>query len=277
MDHIKMTLAIVIPLYNQIGFTKLCLETLTRNTSSEVRIIVIDNASSDGTAEYLATRDNITVISNTENLGCAGAWNQGVKAATGAEKVIVLNNDVIVSPGWLEGLLHGAIKWKLDVVCPAVREGEYNYDIDPYSYEYTNKMNGVFRSGKAHGICFMVGRQVFEKIGLFDENFRIGQYEDKDFFWRATQAGFRLGTVGSSFLHHFGSVTQKSLSKTLDAKPYALENKAYFIRKWKLPWWKRAFSRNRSKLTSWLQSRKELLLYRHSLMEIWKDGELRHY
>lgn len=272
-----MTIAIIIPLYNQQHYTKLCLESLACHTAEAVRIIAIDNASSDGTSEYLAGRRGIAVISNRENLGCAGAWNQGIKAAEGAEWIVVLNNDVIISSGWLDGLLEAACRWKLDIVSPAIREGDYNYDIEPYSREYVSRMHGAIRRGKAHGICFMVHRRVFEEIGLFDENFRIGQYEDKDFFLRAVRAGFRLGTVGSSFLHHFGSITQNSLSKSRKAKPYALENKAYFVRKWKLSWWQRALSRNRHKCETWLHSLRERLLYRHSLMEIWKDGRLRHY
>lgn len=270
------TVSIIIPLYNQLSFTKDCLESLQRTTSAVVEIILVDNASTDGTAEFLSTLAGVTVIANTQNGGCSVAWNQGARAAS-SEWIVVLNNDVLLSNGWLEGLLTAAAQWELDIVTPAIREGEYNYNIGAYAQELNSRMKNVIRKGTANGICFMVNRRVFSTIGFFDENFRIGQYEDKDFFLRASQAGFRLGTVGSSFLHHFGSVTQKSMKSTRVAKPYALENKAYFIRKWKLPWWKRAFSRNRSRLTSWLQSRKELLLYRHSLMEIWKDGRLRYY
>lgn len=272
-----MTIAIIIPLYNQLHFTKLCLESLARHIKREIRIIAIDNASSDGTAEYLSSNGNLTVISNSENLGCAKAWNQGVKAASGAEWIIVLNNDVIVSPTWLNGLLEAAARWELDIVCPAIREGDYNYDIETYSREYVSSMHDTVRRGSAHGICFMVHRKVFEEIGLFDENFRIGQYEDSDFFLRAKRANYSIGTVGNSFLHHFGSVTQNSISTSKRAKPYAVENKAYFIKKWKLYWWKRALIRNKSNLLTWLHSRAERRRHRHSLVEKWIDGRLYYF
>lgn len=277
MTYKQMFIAITIPLYNQLHYTKICLDSIARHTNENARLIIVDNASSDGTAEYLADRHDITVIANSENRGCSGAWNQGVEAAAEAEWLVILNNDVICSPGWLEGLITAAQRWSLDIVCPAIRHGKYNYDIEPYSREYVSKMGDAIRQGAAHGICFMVNRRVFAKIGAFDENFRIGQYEDTDFFLRAKRAGFRLGTVGSSFLHHFGSVTQDSLKKSKEIKPYALENKAYFIRKWKLTWWQRTLSRNRNKFVNWLHSRKERVLHGHSLVEIWMDGELRYF
>jgi hypothetical protein len=90
-------------------------------------------------------------------------------------------------------------------------------------------------------------------------------------------AGFRLGTVGCSFLHHFGSVTQHSMTKSRTAKPYALENKAYFIRKWRLTRWKRFLRRNSDKLVSRFHSLRERYLFGHTLMEKWLDGRLRYF
>lgn len=272
-----MTIAITIPLYNQLHYTKQCLESIELQSQTPVRIIAVDNASSDGTDTYLAGLSGIDVISNSENLGCAGAWNQGVNAASSEDWLIILNNDVIVSPDWIEGLQKAAERWSLDIISPGIREGAYNYDIESYAREYVSRMQTTIRQGAAHGICFMVHRRVFETIGTFDENFRIGQFEDKDFFLRAKRAGFRLGTVGCSFLHHYGSVTQDSLRKEKVVKPYVLANKAYFISKWKLSWWQRALSRNKNKLSNWLQSRRERLLYRHSLVEKWIDGRLRYF
>jgi GT2 family glycosyltransferase len=266
-------ISIVIPLYNQLAYTKICLESLLPTISAETEIIMVDNASSDGTAEYLTLLDGISVICNKENLGFAGACNQGIKAASG-EWVVVMNNDVILSAGWLDGMLAAAKRWDLQMVSPAIREGENNYDIEQYSHELTGRMSSVVRRGQANGICFMTQRTVFETIGFFDENFRIGQYEDKDLFLRARLAGFKLGTVGGSFIHHFGSVTQNSIKFEKVIKPYALENKAYYIGKWKLPWWKRVLQRENVRVVNRLHSLKERLLYGHSLMEKWIGGRL---
>jgi GT2 family glycosyltransferase len=268
-------LSIIVPLYNQLAYTKTCLESLRRTAPAGVEIILIDNASSDGTDEYLATLTDVRVIANADNLGCAGAWNQGINAASG-EWLIIVNNDVILSAGWIEGLQTSAARWDLDIVTPAIREGELNYDVDSYARELTGRMKDVVRRGRANGVCFMIHRRVFGKIGGFDENFRIGQYEDKDFFLRVSRAGFRMGTVGTSFLHHFGSVTQNSMKKVKVPKPYAVENKAYFARKWKLSWWQRAMNRNGDKLATMCCSLRERMLYGHTLMEKWIDGKL-HY
>jgi GT2 family glycosyltransferase len=89
-----------------------------------------------------------------------------------------------------------------------------------------------------HGVCFAVRSTVFESIGNFDENFRVGQFEDTDFFRRAHNAGFSSATIGASFIHHFSSITQKALKRT-PIGSYESENRAYFRKKWNLYWLKR--------------------------------------
>jgi len=271
-----MDVSVVIPLYNQLSYTRICLESLFADYSLIGRTVVIDNGSSDGTAEYLAARSDLHVITNPVNMGCAAAWNQGVKA-TQTQWVVILNNDVILSPGWLAGMIEFANLDKLDIVSPAFREGEYNYDISDYSGAFVQRMAAVSRKGVAQGVCFMVRRQVFETIGYFDENFRIGQFEDADFFRRAKSAGFRLGTTGRSFIHHFGSITQNSIRRNRVVRPYEAENRAYYRRKWNLTWWSRLLERRSAKLQAFVWSTRERTLHGHSLVEKWIDGRLRYY
>jgi GT2 family glycosyltransferase len=269
-------ISIVIPLYNQVAYTQLCVQSLHSAGLGGAEVLLIDNGSSDATGAYLETCSDFRVIRNRENLGCAGAWNQGVRE-TDAEWVVILNNDVIVSPGWLEGLLASAASEGLDVVSPAIREGEYNYDIESYSREFVTRMRDVVRRGVADGICFMVRRRVFEVVGTFDENFRIGQFEDADFFRRVRNAGFRLGTTGRSFIHHFGSVTQDAIRKNRPERPYVAENRAYFQKKWQLTRGRRLIERWRRKLRELAWRARELMLYGHTLKEKWHGGRLRYY
>lgn len=269
-------ISIVIPLYNQVAYTRLCVQSLRSSGLDGAEVLLIDNGSSDGTAEYLETCSDFRAIRNRENLGCAGAWNQGVRE-TDSEWVVILNNDVIVSPGWLDGLLAVAERAGFDVVSPAIREGEFNYDIVAYGAEYCERMKDVLRRGVADGICFMVRRHVFETVGLFDEKFRIGQFEDADFFRRVRNAGFRIGTTGNSFIHHFGSVTQKAMKKNMQERPYVAENRAYFRTKWKLTWWRRFVERRWRKLRELAWRSQERLLHGHTLKEKWIDGSLRYY
>jgi N-acetylglucosaminyl-diphospho-decaprenol L-rhamnosyltransferase len=271
-----MSISIIIPLYNQLEYTKSCLDSLFANGLNGAHLLLIDNGSSDGTSEYLASNPNITFIANRENLGCAGAWNQGVRE-TDSDWLVFLNNDVIVSPGWLDGLAAFASKEKLDLVSPAIREGELNYNVVSYAKEFVGKMTGFNRLGVVDGICFMVRRQVFATIGLFDENFRIGQFEDTDFFRRAKAAGFRLGTTGQSFIHHFGSVTQNSIRQSKKVRPYEAENRAYYRQKWQLNWWRR-FKEKR--LARWRElgwRTAERLRQGHTLKEKWLGGRLRYF
>ena len=75
--------SLIIPVYNQLHYTEQCLDSLYRCTDLPYEIIVVDNGSTDGTNAYLASQ-KVTVITNAVNLGCAKAWNQGVRASRGA-------------------------------------------------------------------------------------------------------------------------------------------------------------------------------------------------
>ncbi len=284
-----MSVAIVIPVLNQLAYTQGCLRCLAADLAAGVRVIVVDNGSTDGTREWLAgpgATPGLTVIRNEQNRGCAPAWNQGVAAAnvrnTNIEEmapdwVVVLNNDVLLPAGWLAALLGAAERHGLDVVCPAMRERDQNYDFETYARDFTTRLGGVVRRGGAHGVCFAVRRAVFETIGGFDEAFRIGQFEDADFFRRARLAGFRSGVVGACFLHHFGSVTQDALSDTKKQRPYEAENRAHFRKKWKLGWARRRWEKATDGLLAWWWCTTERARFGHTLHEKWDGTRLRFY
>lgn len=271
----KATVEIIIPVYNQVEYTRKCLESLRQTTRTAASVIVIDNGSTDGTPEYLANLPALTVIRNEKNRGCAAAWNQGIAASTG-EWVVVLNNDVVLTPGWLDGLLAAAVEIGLDIVSPALREGPLNYELEAYAREFVRSTGGATRPGVAHGVCFLVRRRVFESVGLFDENFRIGQFEDADFFHRARQAGFALGATGQSFVHHFGSVTQNYVRQQLPLEAYEDWNRAYYRSKWTLGWHQRCLTRWKARAqVAWWRAW-ELHLCGHSLAERWQHGQLEY-
>lgn len=230
-------IAVVIPVFNQLHFTQNCVDSLNRAGVADSQIIIVNNGSTDGTKEFLASRPDIRAIHNETNRGCGGAWSQGSRAAN-ATWTVVLNNDVLVPPGCLEGLKKFAEGKKVDVVSPAMCEGECDYDWRAYAAEFMTKMKTVRRNQIAHGVCFMVHRRVFEAVGFFDEDPRLGGYEDDEFFRRAMRAGFRLAMTGAAFLHHFGSVTQKSMkSEQVMAKVF--ERRAYYRKKSGQTWIKR--------------------------------------
>ena len=271
-----MKTSIVIPVLNQLEYTMKCLASLEANGTPGATVVIVDNGSTDGTAEFLAAEPNIAVIRNPENRGCAAAWNQGVRSSS-SDWVLLMNNDVLVTDGWLPALVEFAQAHDLGIASPAIREGELNYDLAAYARQFTGEMRAVSRWGTATGICFLVRRRVFEVIGLFDEQFRVGQFEDADFFLRARKAGFRLGTTGSSFIHHFGSVTQAALRSASPRRPYEAENRAYFRKKWRLGWGRRRWLRLRTLVISTRWRLLERWRHGHSLCEKWLAGQLRFY
>ncbi len=100
--------SIIIPCWNQLEFTRQCVVALVRCTRPPWELILIDNGSSDGTHEYIAGVHDaapvrVAVITNTTNRGFPAAINQGLKRARG-EYLVLLNNDVVVTDGWLAQL-----------------------------------------------------------------------------------------------------------------------------------------------------------------------------
>ena len=127
---------------NKLQFTKQCLDDLNHTIDKTVEIIVIDNASTDGTKEYLATMEQIQLISNSSNKGCATSWNQGIRASN-SEWIVILNNDVRLSKKWLDNLIMQAKENSIDVISPGMREGELDYNFNQYAASYTEKMKNA--------------------------------------------------------------------------------------------------------------------------------------
>jgi GT2 family glycosyltransferase len=261
----KMKLSVVIPVMNKLHYTKQCLSDLTQQTCKELEIIIIDNASTDGTKNYLENIKGIKVLTNKENKGCAASWNQGVKESTG-EWVIILNNDVRIPRNCFDLLISSAISMKIDVISPGMREGELNYNHAEYALSYTKKMKDVFRRCTPSGVCFALKKDLFGKIGLFDENFYIGQYEDADFFRRCKLLKLTMGITGKSFIHHFGSTTQKQIKEN-SSENYSLKNREYHRKKWKIGFFKRHIERYRDQLMTLFWSKKEYYRHGHSILE----------
>jgi GT2 family glycosyltransferase len=131
-DPTRTKVAIVIPVFNQLHYTRQCLDSLNRAGVADDQIIIVNNASTDGTAEFLAARPQIRTINNAENRGCGFAWTQGAKLSDQIW-TIVMNNDVLVPPGCIEGLISFAEENQRDVVSPAICEGEVDYDFPAYA------------------------------------------------------------------------------------------------------------------------------------------------
>lgn len=232
--------AITFACYNQVDYTRQCVESLVRHGYDLARVAVVDNASRDDTRVYLETLPLGARIYNHDNLGCGVAWNQGVLALQ-AEWTVVMNNDVVVSPGWLENLLAAAQQRGVKVVSPGLVEGALDYDFEAFARDASVRMGDVSRDGSRHAVCLCVHRSVWTEVGFFQATPRLWGFEDTLFFHALEQAGIPTAMVGASWLHHFGSITVSALrqERSLSGKEglgarnnYRLLGKSLLRRKW---------------------------------------------
>lgn len=215
----SMNYAITFACYNQIEYTRQCVESLIKTGVDLSRVIAVDNGSTDGTQAYLQSLPLGGVILNNGNLGCGVAWNQGALALQ-AEWTIVMNNDVVCTQGWLEGLISTAEQQGLKVVSPAMVEGPLDYDLDAFTADALNRVGRVLRVDRPHAVCMAIHQSVWMDVGYFLAIPRLFGLEDAVFFKQVRDAGVPAATIGASWLHHYGSVTQSAMKaeRRLSAK-----------------------------------------------------------
>ena len=250
MPHNSRRHLVVIPVFNQLHYTTLCVESLLKQNVKPEEILIIDNASCDDTPLWLAKHHELKSLRNTVNLGCGCAWVQGVVLSPEAEWVVLLNNDVLAGPDAIGALLDAAEREKLLVVSPALLEGTDDYGFEEFAVVYKQKMSGKIRHGQFHGVCFAVHRSVFEKVGFPDTDRRLGGYEDAEYLFRCRRANIPVGIVGDSVFHHFGSITQRAIAEKTGQK--SLGDRKYFRIRVGSSW----LARKSDKFLMWFKYRK---------------------
>jgi len=246
-------ISIIIITFNNLDYTRVCLESITANTSyPNYEIIIIDNASEDDTANYLqgfaSENQGVKLVMNESNLGFAKANNQGANIADG-EYLVFLNNDTIVTPGWAHRLL-----WHLQhnpdagMVGPVTNSigNEAKIDVD-YDYLDINEINkfAAKRSSKFFGnsfsinvlalYCCMINRNLFMDIGGLDEQYEVGMFEDDDLAMKIRQKGLNLICAEDVFIHHFHGASFKKLPYEEHLRIFR-KNKKRFEEKWNTAW-----------------------------------------
>jgi GT2 family glycosyltransferase len=245
INNIKINIfktSIIILTYNNLDYNKICIESIRKYTkNNNYEIIVVDNNSTDGTVEWLKEQKDIRVIYNKENLGFPKGCNQGIKMATG-EEILLLNNDTIVTPGWLENLREclyssesiGAVG-PVTNSCPNYQSIPINYDSVEDMIEFAEKYNyGEPKKWEERlrliGYCMLIKKEVIDKVGLLDEIFTPGNFEDDDYSLRMRKAGYKLILCKNSFIHHFGSASFEKKSK--EFSELLIKNREKFFEKW---------------------------------------------
>lgn len=236
--------SIVIVTHNQIAYTRQCVDSVRERTDEPYELILIDNGSTDGTVEYLRSLADAQVVWNDQNRGFPAAVNQGIRLSTG-KQIVLLNNDCVVTTGWLGRMLRALESDpQIGLVGPCSNcvSGQQQVRV---VYDELEGLDGfAWDWGKAHdqmrevtdrlvGFCLLIRREVVDAIGLLDERFGLGCFEDDDYCLRALQAGYRAVIARDAFVHHSGGRTFAAIGIDFDALMQS--NEKLFREKWRRP------------------------------------------
>jgi len=192
---------IICLVHNQLPVTRGFVKSVFAHTQN-FRLIFVDNGSTDGTAEFLKGDDRWVVVSPGKNLGVIGGRNLGVEHIE-SDYFMNIDNDQYPKAGWLENLF-ALLNKGYDIVGPeawnllppktpgAVNVGDVTLpDRSYFPHKHCEHKFDKFSYIGCGGS--LIRREVYEKIGLFDERYGPAYFEDPDFCWRALQEGFKLG------------------------------------------------------------------------------------
>ncbi len=207
--------------WNQREDTVDCLKSLNRITYPNYRLLLVDNASVDGTVKAVTDYfPEVEIIVNPRNLGFPGGFNVGLRHAfdQGAEYVFMINNDTFVEPSILDKLMAYADQPGVGMVAPKIYYADEPNRIwnvggmrHPWTWEMTDVGNrqldrgqweGVIERDYLVGCALLIKRSMLEDIGLFDTGYHPIYYEDVDLCVRARRADYRLLLVPSARMWH---------------------------------------------------------------------------
>jgi len=220
-----------------------CVESVRRHTDPEAEIIVVDNGSADGTVHW-CRKERLPFVSLSRNEGFPAACNKGLRIATG-DTIVLLNNDTVVSRRWLDNLKAALYSSsEIGMVGPVMnyasgkQQTHYPYaDLEEFqriaaAANESNPSKWV-RTERLVGVCLVFRRELMERIGLLDERFSPGHFEDDDYCLRARLHGFGLLICQDSLIHHDGSASFRREGE--DAQQRLVErNLRLFMDKWQV-------------------------------------------
>jgi GT2 family glycosyltransferase/glycosyltransferase involved in cell wall biosynthesis len=239
--------SIVIVTYNNLALNKACLRSIFERTEyPNYEVIVVDNASNDGTPQWLretaAREPRLRAICNGENRGFAGGSNQGMRLARG-EYLCLLNNDTEVTHGWLSTMIERLRgNARLGMVGPVSNRvgNEAKIDVDYASIDEMPRWAAAYcrdHDGECVPMimlgffCVMLPRTVYAEVGELDEQFNLGYFEDTDYCYRVRQAGYELRCARDVFVHHWQGASFRLLGDDTYSRIYR-ENQQVFEAKW---------------------------------------------
>lgn len=225
---------IVIPVWNMKELTEQCVNSVIRHTKFPYRIIIIDNASDDETRQYLENLSkgrniDVHLIRNEENLGNSKAANQGMHASD-AEYICILDNDTLVMDNWLTEMIDAAREdERIGVVNPLSNYGSSKplaKSWEDVARQIYDRNKGVYiETAAAIGFCFLIKREVMEKIGFWSEGYGPGYFEDTEYSIRAIKNGYKVVIAQGAYVVH---LEHSSFKKTKNFKELFEKNQRLF-------------------------------------------------
>ena len=242
--------SVIILTFNNLVLTKNCLTSVIQRSNYEnLEIIVVDNASTDGTIDYLTGfqrhHSSVKIIANRYNVGFAAGNNLGLAAATG-EYLVLLNNDTVVTEGWVLTMLHHLMDHSDIGLLGAVtnhigNEAQVEVDYDSLdqmpersrAYTLTHMGELLFLRTVAF-FCVMMPRSTYARCGPISEEYGVGFFEDDDYCRKVEKLGLKIACAEDVFIHHHLSA---SFNKLREKERRALfdRNRAIYEKKWG-PW-----------------------------------------
>ena len=232
---------IVMLSWNAPEYTELAVDSIRANTRSPYEIVVIDNGSRPEALARVRAIAGVRLIENAVNTGFAFACNQGLAAARGTH-VVLLNNDVVVTAGWLDALL-AVQRQNPGVGCSAPRSNKIASlqqidvpyrdlaELPAFAAQRALALRGRWmHEFKVVGFCMCLDRRVVAEIGGLDPRFGAGNFEDDDYCVRIRSAGYDIAVCEDSFIHHFGSVS--FTQNGVDYNAAFERNRAIFGERW---------------------------------------------
>lgn len=234
---------IIVPVHDQVDMTRNFLESLKRCTTHPFRLILVDNGSKELPDSLIDGFEDALLIRNSENLGFAGGCNAGLRAGDNP-LVAVLNNDLILTRGWLDRMVKALMRESnIAAAAPLTNysAGYQQVDIAPYADEegmheraraFTERNKGRIEDiDFATGMCLLMRRDVLSRMKGFDERFGKGNFEDNDLCLRLKNKGLRIVLALDVFIYHLGNRTFQSLK--IDYEKQLRRNEEIFHEKWK--------------------------------------------
>lgn len=236
-----MTCSVVIPCHNRVDLTRACLHSLHGQVSApDLEILVVDNGSHDATP--LLTGPAVRVLSLHENRGFAAGVNHGLRHARG-DTVLVLNNDTQLADNVLSELHAALARDQAIAAAGAVSnevKGHAQIEVGRRGETATGRRQIADELRTAprlqdvttlSGLCLLVRRAALDTVGLFDERFGHGNFEDDDLCLRLRLHGHRLVLARRAFVHHEGHATFAALG--LDVFAEIRRRRRQFDAKWR--------------------------------------------